>query len=66
MNTFLCIRRLSSLLFILVLVTISGCGGSSSSVGDGSINEGFFVDRMVWLFKEMKDSNPKYLMWLKS
>ena len=26
----------------------------------------WFVDRMVWLFKDMKDTNPKYLIWLKS
>lgn len=26
----------------------------------------WFVDRMVWLYMDMKDSNPKYQAWLKS
>lgn len=26
----------------------------------------WFVDRMVWLYQDMKETNPEYLSWLKS
>lgn len=25
----------------------------------------WFVDRMVWIYENMKDTNPVYLSWLK-